>query len=353
MKKNAFCLINRATIASILGLVAGLFLFTTAMAGPTIVKFAHSEAEIDLIQSPYLAYTNVFSNIVEKGTAGRYKVEVFPNKQLGDLRSMAEQCSRGLIQMTGGQSAGLLASFNPAIQVVEMPYTFQNTEIGRIVMDGWFGKELSDYIAKDSGLRILSFLPSAFRNFSNSKHEIRSPADMVGLKMRTMEIPIHIAMVKALGASATPISWQELYSALQTGVVDGQENAPYTMLLGKIQEVQKYYTLDHHTLNMPQILINEKFYQGLSPADRRVFDYASREASLALLGIVKAKEAQDLETIAKAGVEIYQPTPQEYAQFRKATREPILKLMKQKVDPIWIEKLDKAIDEAQRSTGLE
>jgi tripartite ATP-independent transporter DctP family solute receptor len=254
--------------------------------------------------------------------------------------------------MTGGQSAGLLSSFDPSIQVVEMPYTFQNTEIGRIVMNGWFGKELADEIAEKSGLRIISYLPSAFRNFSNSKREIRTPADMQGLKIRTMEIPLHVEMVKALGASATPISWQELYSALQTGVVDGQENAPYTVLLGKLEEVQKFYTLDNHLLNMPLILINEKFYQGLTPADRRVFDYAAREAAFALLGIVKAKEANDLATIAGAGVKIYQPTPEEYAQFQKATKEPILNIMKQKVDNKWIDKLYKAIDEAERATGL-
>jgi tripartite ATP-independent transporter DctP family solute receptor len=335
-----------------LSLIIVLLCPFTAIAGPTVIKFAHSEAEIDIVKSPYLVYTNVFGSIIESGTAGRYKVQVFPNKQLGDLRSMAEQCSRGLIQMTGGQSAGLLSSFDPSIQVVEMPYTFQNTEIGRFVMNGWFGKELSDAIAEKSGLRIISYLPSAFRNFSNSKREIRTPADMKGLKIRTMEIPLHVEMVKALGASATPISWQELYSALQTGVVDGQENAPYTVLLGKLEEVQKFYTLDHHLLNMPLILINEKFYRDLTPADRRVFDYAAREAAFAFLGIVKAKEANDLAAIADAGVKIYQPTPAEYGQFQKATKEPILKIMKQKVDSKWIDKLYKAIDEAERATGL-
>ncbi len=352
MKKMSIRCSRCLMLSLTLGLLFGLGSINSALAGPTVIKFAHSEAEIDLIQSPYLVYTSVFSTILQNGTAGRYEVQVFPNKQLGDLRSMAEQCGRGMIQMTGGQSAGLLASFDPAVQVVEMPYTFQNTEIGRSVMNGWFGQELADQVAKNSGLRIISYLPSAFRNFSNNKHEIRSPADMKGLKMRTMEIPIHMEMVKALGASPTPISWQELYSALQTGVVDGQENAPYTMLLGKLQEVQKYYTLDNHLLNMPLILINEKFYQGMDPADRRILDYACREAALAFLGVVKAKEAQDLDTIAKAGVTIYQPTPEEYARFQQATKEPVIKIMSEKVGQVWIDKLYKAIDEAERATGL-
>jgi TRAP-type transport system periplasmic protein len=325
---------------------------TEANAAPIIVKFAHSEGETDIVSSPYLAYTNVFSSIVETGTAGRYKVQVFPNKQLGDLRSMAEQCSRGLIQMTGGQSAGLLASFAPAVEVLEIPYTFPNTEVGRIVMSGRFGRELSDEIAQKSGLRVISYLTSAFRNFSNNKREIRSPNDMKGLKIRVMEIPIHVEMVKALGGSATPIAWQELYSALQTGVVDGQENAPYTMLLAKLQEVQKFYTLDNHLLNTVLMLINEKFYKDLTPADRQVFEYAAREATLAFLGIVKAKEADDLKTIASAGVKIYQPTPEEYSQFQKATKEPIMKIANQKIEQKWIDNLYKAIDEASLQTGL-
>lgn len=325
---------------------------TQTLAGPIVVKLAHSEAEIDIYQSPYMVWSSVFKSIVESGTAGKYEVRVFPNKQLGDLRSLTEQCARGLIQITVGPSSGLLASFDPDIQILEMPYSFQNTEIGRIVLDGWFGKELSDSIAKKSGLRIMTYMPSAFRNFSNNVREIRTPTDMKGLKIRTMEIPIHIEMVKALGASPTPIAWQELYSALQTGVVDGQENAPYVVLLGKIEEVQKFYTLDNHLLNLPSNLINEKFYQSLPAEDRTVFDFAAREATFAFLGIVKAKEVQDLKTIAKAGVKIYQPTPEEFVQFREATKAPVMEIIKKKVDPIWIEKFFKAIDEAERATGL-
>lgn len=317
-----------------------------------IIKFAHSENDIDIIQSPYLAYTNVFKSIVEGQTGGRYKIEVYPNKQLGDLRSMAEQVSRGVIEISGGQNSGLMASFAPAFQVTEIPYAFQNTEIGRIVFQGQFGKELSDELASKSNIRILSYFPSAFRSFSNNKRPIRTPADMKGLKMRTMEAAVHMEMVKALGASPTPIAWSELYSALQTGVVDGQENAPYVVLLGKLQEVQKYYTLDNHLLNLALIIINDKFYKELTPQDRRIFDYAARQAESAFLGIVTAKEAQDLETISKAGVKIYSPTQSEYAEFQKATKEPVLKVIREKIDEKWIKKLFEAINSAEKMTGL-
>lgn len=316
------------------------------------IKFAHSEAEGDICKNPYYMYTSVFASTLESKTGGKFKIQVFPNGQLGDLRSMAEQCARGTLEITGGQNAGLLSSFDPNFQVLEMPYSFNNSEIARLVLHGWFGRELSDNLAARSNLRILSYLPASFRNFSSSKREIRSPADMKGMKMRTMQVPIHMEMVKALGASPTPIPWEELYSALQTGVVDGQENAPYVVLMGKIQEVQKFYTIDRHTANIALILINDKFYKGLSPEDRQAFDYAAREAQFAFLGLITGKENQDIREIEKAGVKIYYPTPAEYIQFRNATREPVLKVLREKVDKKWIDRFFKAVEEAEKQTGL-
>lgn len=341
---------NGVRAATIAAAAAAAFCFAGAQAvsAQTVVKFAHSEGEGDLLDHPYWAYTEVFSQAVSAGTDGRYEIQVFPNKQLGDLESMMEQTSRGVVHIVGGISAGHLSSFDPNVQVLEMPYTFPSTTVGREVMNGAFGKALADSVAEKSNLRILSYLPSAFRNFSNNERPIKSAADMKGMKIRVQNIPIHVEMVEALGASATPIAWAELYNALQTGVVDGQENAPYTMLLANLHEVQKYYTLDNHLLNMPLIAMNEDFYQGLSEEDRAVFQKAADDAAFAMLGIIKAKESQDLATIRKADTEIYQPSPAEMQTFVDATRAPILEIMQQKVDPAWIDKLLAAIEEAQR-----
>lgn len=312
----------------------------------TVVKLGHTEGEGNLLDNPYWAFTEVFGRALESESNGRYTLQVFPNKQLGDLESLGEQTARGVIQMAAGLSAGHLASFFPSIQVLEMPYSFPSTEVGRMVLDGPFGNELSDALAAESGLRIISYLPSAFRNFSNSVRPIKTPEDMKGLKIRVQPIPIHLEMVKALGASATPIAWGELYNALQTGVVDGQENAPYTMLLANLHEVQKFYTLDNHLLNMPMVIINEEFFQGLSDEDKAVFRSAGRQASFAMLGIIKAKESQDLKTIADAGVEIYQPTADEFQKFVEATREPVRSVLAEKVDAKWFDKLDAAVKDA-------
>ncbi len=313
----------------------------------TVVRFGHVDGEGDLLANPYWAFTEVFGSIVKTQTQGRYEIQVFPSGQLGDLESLLDQNVKGSLQIVGGLNAGHVGAYAPAAQVLEMPYTFPTTEVARKVLEGEFGQKLSDTIAEQGGVRILSYLPSAFRNFSNSVRQIRTPDDMVGLKIRTQQVPIHVKMVEALGASPTPIAWAELYSALQTGVVDGQENAPYTMLLANLQQVQKFYTLDHHLINMPLITINEDFYQGLSDEDKAIFEYAAREATFAMLGIITAKESQDLKVISEAGVEIYQPTPEEFQLFVDKVQQPIAEILSAQVGQELIDELQAAVKAAQ------
>ena len=315
--------------------------------GQTIVRFGHVDGEGDLLDNPYWAFTEVFGSIVHSGTEGRYEIQVFPSGQLGDLESLLQQNVRGSLQMVGGLNAGHVAAYAENAQVLELPFVFPNTEIAIQVLQGEFGQSLSDHVAEESGVRIMAYLPAAFRNFSNNVRPIRTPEDMVGLNIRTQQIPLHVAMVEALGASPTPIAWAELYSALQTGVVDGQENAPYTMLLANLQEVQRYYTLNNHLVNMPMITINEEFYQSLSDADREVFDFAARQASFAMMGIIVAKESQDLKVIADAGVEIYQPTPEEFQMFVDKAREPVAEVLAAQIGREWIDQLFDAVEAAQ------
>ncbi len=328
-------------------------LYNSAMAKAEIfIKMGHCDTHIGIVESPYFAYTETFKSIVEGKTDGRIEVQIFPNSQLGDLRSQMEQTARGTMQVTAGMTVDLLASYDPNIQVLAIPYTFQNTEIGREVLNGEFGSEMSDMIAKKSKLRVISWLPTAFRNFSNSVRAIHTPDDMKGLKMRTMQVPIHMSMVKALGANPTPIPWEELYSALQTGVVDGQENPPYSVVMAKLYEVQKYYTLDNHLLNIAVVVMNDKFFKSLKPEDQQIVKYAARQAEMALLGVVTAKENLDLKVISQAGVKIYTPTPTEFAQFRDLVQGPVLKTLEGKIDQIWIDKFFKAIGKAEKKTGL-
>lgn len=318
-----------------------------------IIKLGHPDSEIDIIKTPYMAFTEVFKSEVEGASGGRIGVQIFPNSQLGDLKSMMEQTARGDIQMVAGLNTGLLSAYYSDIQVIDLPYIFQTTEVARNVLNGKYGQELAAEVAQKSGIKIVSFIPTAFRNFSNNVREIKTPDDMKGLKIRTMQIPIHMAMVKALGANPTAIPFEELYQALQTGVADGQENAPYTMMMVKAQEVQKYYTLDKHTINLSVIAMNEKFYNSLTPEDQRMINQAVREATFAMLGIISAKGSGDLKELAKAGMKIYTPTPEEFKMFKDRVQGPVLKEIEGKiVSKQAVDKLINAVKDAEREAGL-
>lgn len=316
-----------------------------------VIKIPHVGTEIDVCSSPYMALTQTFKTIVESRTDGRFKVESFPNKQMGDMQDTMEQCARGIVWATASQNSGTLATVFPAVQALEIPYMFETTEVGLKVLNGPYGKDLTERIAEKTGLRVLAWLPSSFRNFSNNVRPINSPADMKGLRIRCMPVPVHLAMVKALGASPTPIAWSELYTSLQTGVVDGQENAPYVLLLGKLQEVQKYYSLDHHLLNIALFLMNEKFFQSLTPEDQWTILFAARQAQLAFLGVIKATESQDLKTLGKS-MKINAVTPANFTKFKEIAQPAVIEELNKKINPEEIDKLQKAVQTAEEQLGM-
>lgn len=314
------------------------------------IKMAHGEPEVDYLTTPYKALTSVFKSIVETESNGRIKVEVYPSGQLGDNRSMVEQCQRGIIQTTPSQNTGMFATYFPELQVLDTPYLFRNVEIARKVLSGWFGEYLAQELLKSSGLRVMAWLPNGLKSFSNSKREIRSPEDMRGLKIRCQSIPIYIKFVEALGAAAIPISWSELYTALQTGVVDGQFNPPYTTTMAKLQEVQKYYTLDNNVLNVMCAVINDKFFSSLSDEDQKIIRHAYNQAAIAFLGIVATTRGDHLKIIEDAGVKISALTNEERQKFIDLARPASIKYLKEEiVQSDILEKLFKAIDEAEHS----
>ncbi|WP_303881304.1 DctP family TRAP transporter solute-binding subunit [Acetomicrobium mobile] len=291
-----------------------------------VIKIAHTEKANDLFEDHYLAMTTVFKNVMEQDTQGRFKVSVFPNGQLGDNPSMLEQCQRGLIQITCSQSVGLLGTYNPKFNLFEIPFVFENTEHISEMYNTDFTRALIEETAKSKGIRLTGIMPAGMRCFTNNVRPIVTPKDMVGLKIRSMEIPVYMKMIQALGASPTPIPWSELYTACQTGIVDGQENAPQSLILLGLENVQKYLTLDNHTGNIVTFNVNEKFYQSLTDEDRKVFNRAVREGIRSFMGILKAKEARDLEYLTKK-MEITYLTPAQREEFKKVATPPVIEYM--------------------------
>jgi tripartite ATP-independent transporter DctP family solute receptor len=324
--KNCCTKIIATVVALVLNLMVVIPSYSAVESG--VIKFAHSEAEIDILTTPYYVITSVFKSIVETETNGRWTVQAFPNHQLGDVMELMEQCARGTIQMTTAQNPAEIASVYPKAQLLEMPYAFSDLVVARKFLEGSWTRNLNEEMAKTAGIRPLTWMPSAFRSYANNVKEVKIPDDMKGLKIRVQTAPIHVETAKALGAMPTPIPWGELYTAVQTKVVDGYDNAPYGLLLIKLEEITKFFTLDNHCINVMPIIINEKFYQSLTPTDKRIINHAAREASIAFLGLIRATEARDLNYFtSEKGIKVTSLGQDEFKQFRDLAQPAIVKML--------------------------
>lgn len=342
----------KKTIAALLSaaMLAGCF-STAALADDKVVKIAFTDAPTlqvgDMqIYHPSYAAMLAFKGAFEKSTGGEYTVELYPNGTLGDAASTMEQILIG--NCTGSTPAdGALSAFAPEIQAFSIPYLFSEVTVAYEVLDGEFMQQLIDDIAATSGFRIVaSYDNDGFRHFTNSKKEIKSAADMEGLNIRVMDSPVYLKLVESLGASATPVAFLELYSALQTGVVDGQENSAVTTLGASLNEVQPYCILDGHLLGLAFLVVGEDWYQSLDAETQKKVDLAGQEATMAARGTCRYAEALAINTLSEKGVSVYSPTAEELETF-KVTQEPVIEYLKSEINPETVDGLLAAIEEAE------
>ncbi len=319
---------------------------TPAVAGVEI-KFAHVDPA-DVYISKKGAAGATFKSMVEAEDAS-VSVKVFPAGQLGGERELIESTKAGTLQMC--MVSGAIAGYFKPAMVLDIPYLFPSAAVAWKVLDGPFGKEMADAILKETGMRVLAYGETGFRNFTNSKGPIKSPGDMKGMKIRVMETPLYVTMVKALGAAPTPIAWPETYTALQQKVVDGQENPVAVILQAKFSEVQKYLTLDGHTYGTDFILVNERFFQGLTEDQRGVLKRNAIVAANVGRSIQQLNSALGVSKLKEQGMTVYSPTAGERAEFKKATQGPVIDWMKTQVDPRWIEKVTAASATAEAELG--
>jgi TRAP-type C4-dicarboxylate transport system substrate-binding protein len=224
------------------------------------------------------------------------------------------------------------------------------------VLDGEFGRRFFDRMAEASGLRVLAIFDNGgYRSFSNRVREVRSPDDLAGLKIRVIESPTEMKIVESLGATPTPIAWRELYSALQTGVVDGQENSPATLLSGSLHEVQPHYTLDHHTLSLAAIVVGEEWFRSRPPALQRSLRLAGQMASVAGRGAAWSNNKLALDYLASEGVQIYRPDSAQRQAFRERAQPAVIEWMRAnpEIDDTLLDELLAAVAEAEQELGLQ
>lgn len=265
---------------------------------------------------------NFFKEKVEELTNGAVTVEIYPNSQLGSEREMAEGVKLGTLEMTIVTTDGTLPAWVPETQVLSIPYLLTSKEVAYEVLDN----TLQPYFAplfEAQGFKHLAFCELGFRHFTTNKREITCAADMKGQSIRVQEAPIWFALTDSLGATATPVAFNELYTALSQGMVDGQENPIPSIASSKFYEVQKYMCLDGHTYGAESILINLDYYNNLPTEIQTAIDEAAAYAGEQQRAAVSANEAAQLQQIKDAGVIVCEDP--DIASFQEATADLYLR----------------------------
>lgn len=296
-----------------LGTLAGLCIF-----GAPPEARASTQVNIGIVTGPSFVHTYAaqkFKEAVDKALPGKYEIVIHHSGALGSETQVLQQIQLGTTQMTVC-TTGPVEAFVPEIKVIEMPFLFPSYEAADKVLDGPIGAGLRKRFEK-AGLVGLHFLDNGFRNLTNSKHAVKTPDDLKGLKIRTMEASTHLAIWRALGANPTPMAWP-ITTALQQGVLDGQENPISVIYFAKLIEVgQKYLTVTRHVYSALVIIANKAFMDQMPAGDRKVFQDAAREASLAGRSFIRDNEAKQLSALKAAGMQV-EGKP-DFAAFRAKT----------------------------------
>ncbi|WP_263772778.1 TRAP transporter substrate-binding protein [Propionivibrio soli] len=298
-------------------IAAGLILALGLGMGAAVTAQAQTELKIgwtNTIDSHYGVGVTTFGDEIAKRTNGRYKLKYFPSGALGGEREMLEAVQLGTQEMII-TSTGPVGNFVPETRIVDIPYLFRDYDHARKVLDGPIGQELLTKFPS-KGLVAISWMENGFRHITNSKRPVKTPEDVKGLKIRTMENKVHMDAFKAMGALPTPMNMNEVFTALQTGTVDGQENPIPVILANKLYTVQKYVTLDSHVYSPALLIINKDIWNKMSDADKNAFKEAAKIALVANRKKVNDDEANGIDIMKKAGTEVI--TQVDNAAFQKA-----------------------------------
>jgi len=258
-----------------------------------------------------------FKKNVEERSKGRLKIEIYPNGSLGGDVQLTEAVATGSLDMAL-PSTSVLTTYSDEFGILDMPYLFKSAQSAFAAMDGDVGKTLAEKV-KAKGIDILGYTYNGPRSTTSKVKPIEKPEDLQGLKMRVMESPIFIDYYKTLGANPTPMSFTELYTGLQQGTVEAQENPPSLTFANKFYEVQKYSSIDEHVHNFLAFLINDNKFKSLSAEDQKILTeeakkYVDEQRKMELKDNEKA--IKDLETVGKLKTNIL--TADQKAAMRKA-----------------------------------
>lgn len=286
-----------------------------------------------------------FKEIVEEKTEGQIIVETYHSGQLGDDRTMTEALQLGSQEVTIPSTAPL-ANFVPEFSVFDFPFLFPSEEVADKVLDGEVGQKFLAMLDSQN-LVGLTYWENGFRQVSNSKQAIASAADFKGLKLRTMENDLHLEAFRALGANPTPMAFTELFTALQQGTVDGQENPFATIYLSKFSEVQKHVSNTNHIYSPFVFLMSKEFYDGLTEEQQVIVKEAAVEAGLYERKLNREANVKYLTDLQAEGVTYTEIQPEQYAEMKELV-QPTIDKYAEKIGKDIVDEVYSAIEEASK-----
>lgn len=289
-----------------------------------VLKLAHG---LDPNHSVHKGMVYMAERLEEK-SGGKMGIEIYPSQQLGSERQCVELLQIGSLAMTK-VSAAIMEGFAPKYRVLSLPYIFKTRDHSFRVLDGEIGNELLES-GSDFWLKGLTFYDAGSRSFYTKDRPIMDPEDLSGLKIRVMKSPTAVNMIRAMGGSPTPISWGELYTALQGGVVDGAENNPPSFYLSHHYEVCKFYSINEHTSVPDVLLISTIIWDQLTQEQQGWMKEAAMESAVAQRQYWAESVTESLKAVKEAGVEVLYPPKEPFVQtvqslYKEYESDPVLK----------------------------
>lgn len=285
------------------------------------IRLAYDVAET---HPSHKAFVEAFQTPLQEASNGNVTVELYPNGQLGSLAENMESMRIGDLEMCG-LTDSTVASAIPEFNLIGLPFLWTSIDSAHEALDGDFGDYMTNLMHEKLGFKNFGYLDVGFRNITNSKKEIKVPDDLKGLKIRTMTNELHVEYFNALGAIPTPMSFTELFTALQQGTVDGQENPTALIYNNQIYEVQKYMTVSEHVWTSTPFVIAENFYNGLPQDIQAAIAEAAANTIAYQREMITDQNQSLIKNIEDAGTQVTELTPDEKQLFQDVAMNSVWK----------------------------
>jgi C4-dicarboxylate-binding protein DctP len=333
----------------------GLALAALAFAGLSATMYANAETVIRMglavpdTPAAEVQGAKAFRDYVNFKSGGELKVELFFGTLGAGERELTEMTQQGALEMSL-VADGAVTGFYKPLQVFAIPYLFPSSAVAWEFFHHPVAAEMQQDMLDKTGIRTVVWAENGFRNMTNSKKEVKTPDDMKGLKMRTMESPVYMRFMESLGAAATPISFSELVMSLQQGVVDGQENASPNVYENGMADVQKFMSTTEHIYSLTLILINDAFYKTLTPDQQKLIMEGGRLYGSLANALKVATDRSYVERIRdEKGLTVHITTAEEKEMFRKLSQEPVREYITEQVGKEIVDKVLGAVEDAKKA----